>query len=343
MFRGRRHPLCVPLIGDERSLHAGHYRIEQSVKLISGHADGESWLREKTANLLDQMDVNNSTAAMAEIRAFGGLIEAGFDVEPVPETDQTTPDFIVRTGNQAVVVEVTAKHQDHEQDEVQGRIHDAACGKLPVPDGVQYSERRGRGGLIRMTESVHQPGGRPDPSKPNDSVQANLISRVCGIKGKERQIPDDMAAVLVVDFNDFGNPLTPFTLIDQNAPAIRWTDGFTSGALWYAFYGWKDAPVFEGDERVKMGHDGRFRMRGDRKSKLSAVLLVMPQHVVCFEHPGAHFPLAEDTRLAIARFPWFDLKHSVLEWTPGAAERRIELDCGMIKRLDARFEDIRWG
>ena len=343
MFWGKRHPIWMPLFGEEATLHAGHHRLDQSVKLITCRPDGASWLKAKTAKLLDEKDVNNASAVMAEIRAFGGLIEAGFEVEPVPETDETRPDFIVRTGNQAVVVEVAAKHQDHEQDELQAGIHDATRGQGPVPEGVRYSEHRGREHLIRMTESVHQPGGRPDPSKPNDSVQANLISRVCGIKGNERQIPEDMAGLLVVDFNDFGSPLTPFTLIDQNAPAMHWTDGFTSGALWYAFYGWKDAPVFEGDERVKMGHDGRFRMRGERKSKLSAVLLVMPEHVVCFEHPWATFPLAEDTRLAVARFPWFDLNHSVLEWTPGAVERRVELDCAMIKRLDARFDDIRWG
>ena len=332
MFSGHRHPVWVPLFGEGRALHAGHYRLEQSAKLSADHADGVSWLKAKAKTLLDQKDVTNASAAIAEIRAFGGLIEAGFDVEPLPEADETTPDFIAKTEHQAVVVEVAAKLQDHKQDELHGRIHDATHGKGPVPKGVGHSVHRGRGGTIQMFQSVHQPGGSPDPSKPHDSVQANLISRVCGIKGKEHQIPEDMAAVLVVDFNDFGVPLTPFTLIDQTAPVIAGREGFTSGALWYAFFGWKGAPVFGGDERVKMGHDGRFRMCGDRKSRLSAALLVMPRQVVCFEHPTATFPLAEDTRLRIARFPWFDLKHSVLEWTPSAAERRVDLDVEMIAR-----------
>ena len=280
---------------------------------------------------------------MAEIRTFGGLSEAGFDVQPVPETDETTPDFIAKTAHQSVAVEVAAKLQDHRQDDLQGSIHDAMRGDGPVPEGVGHSVHRRHGSSIQMFVSAHQPGGSPDPSKPHDSVQANLISRVCGIKGKENQIPDNMAAVLVVDFNDFGGPLAPFVLIDQTAPAIAGSNGFTSGALWYAFFGWKGAPVFGGYDRVKMGHDGRFRMCGDRKSRLSAALLVMPEHVVCFEHPMAAFPLAEDTRLRIARFPRFDLKHSALEWTPGAVERRVDLDVGMIARLDARFDDIRWG
>ena len=343
MFWGQRHPTWVPLFGEETSLDAGHYRLEQSVRLIAGRPDGEAWLKAKTGELLDEKDVNNASAAMAEIRAYGGLIEAGFDVEPVPEADETTPDFIARTGNQAVAVEVAAKHQDHQQDELQRRIHEAMRGRGSLPEGVQYSERRRRGDVIRMAESVGQPGGSPDPAKPHDSVQANVIQRVCGIKGKERQIPDDMAAVLVVDFNDFGRPLIPFTMIDQTAPAMRWTDGFTSGALWYAFYGWKGAPVFEGDERVKMGHDGRFRMAGEKKSKLSAALLVMPEHVVCFEQPAVAFRLEEDTRLGITRFPWFDQHHSIMEWTRGDVGRQVELHRGMIGRLEARFDDIRWG
>ncbi len=343
MYWGRRHPIWVPLFGEGESLHAGYRRLDQSVKLISLRPDGASWLTTKIPKLLDEKEVNNASAAMAEIRTFGGLIAAGFEVDPVLETDDTTPDFKVSTGNQTVVVEVAAKHQDREQDKLQAGIYDATRGLAPVPQGVEYSQHRVGERLIRMTVSVHQPAGRPDPLKPGDSVQANLISRVCAIKGEEHQFPADMAGLLVVDFNDFGGPLTPLTLGDQSAPAMRWTDGFTSGALWYAFYGWKGAPVFEGDERVKMGHDGRFRMRGERQSRLSAVLLVMPKHVVCFEHPWAAFRLAEDTRLALARYPWFDLSRSVLEWTPGDVERRVELDRAMIKRLDARFDDIRRG
>ena len=101
--------------------------------------------------------------------------------------------------------------------------------------------------------------------------------------------------------------------------------------------------VFEGNRRVRMEHDGRFQMGGEKSSKLSAVLIVLPEHVVCFENPGAAFPLAEGTRLCLVRFPWFDLKHSVLEWQMGDVERQLELDRQMITRLDARFDDIRWG
>ena len=343
MFFGRRHPIWVPLFGEEVSLHAGHCRLERSVGLIANREDGAQWLAGKTAKLLDEEDVNNASAAMAEIRAFGGLIEAGFDVRPIAETEEPTPDFVATARDQAVAVEVAAKHQDREQDSLQGRIHDAAHGTGPVPEGVEHSVHHDRHGSFEFFVSVQQPGGKPDPAKPDDSVQANLVSRVCAIKGDERQIPDDMAAVLVVDFIDFGVPLAPFTLIDQTAPVIRGAMGFTSGALWHAFYGWKGAPLFECDRCVRMGHDGRFRLEGKRKSKLSAVLVVLPEHVVCFENPTAAFPLAENTRLRICRFPRFNLTRSVLEWRQGDVKKQLDLHSRMIARLEANFSLIRWG
>ena len=280
---------------------------------------------------------------MAEIRVFGGLIEAGFQVRPIAETEEPTPDFVVTIGGQTVAFEVAAKHQDREQDLLQGRIHDAVSGTGPVPEGVEHSAHHGHGGSVEFFVSVHQPGGKPDPAKPNDSVQANLVSRVCGVKGDERQIPDDMAAVLVVDFIDFGGPLAPFTLIEQMAPIIRGAMGFTSGALWHAFYGWRGAPLFECDRYVRMGHDGRFRLGGGHKSKLSAVLVVLPEHVVCFENPTAAFPLAEDTRLRICRFPQFNLTRSVLEWRQGDVQTQLDLHSHMIARLEANFSLIKWG
>ena len=343
MFSGRRHPIWVPLFGEDQSLRDGHHRLEQSVRVIVARQDGKAWLARKKPKLLDQDDVSNASSAMAEIRAFGALTQAGFHVTPVVETDEPTPDFLAAAGDQVVACEVATKLQAREQDDLQERIHDAALGKGPVPEGVGHNVYHGEHATITMFESVHQPFGRPNPARANDSVQTNTISRVCRIKDDERQLPPDMAAVLVIDFHDTGGSLMPRTLIHQTAPMIAGRVGFTSGALWYAFYGWNGAPVFEGDELFQMGHDGRFWPGRDPKSNLSAALLVMPGDVVCFENQAAAFPLTENTRLQIARFPRFDLGRSVLEWERGDVRREIELRRHMIARLEARFQDIRWG
>lgn len=106
-------------------------------------------------------------------------------------------------------------------------------------------------------------------------------------------------------------------------------DGLTSGALWYAFYGWKDAPIFEEDfplrERVvPMGHDGRFRLQGP-KSKLSGAILALADGLVLFENPWANHPLPDRARRLAERLPSFDLGRSIGNWSPGDAEELAEL------------------
>ena len=76
-------------------------------------------------------------------------------------------------------------------------------GSGDLPDGVEPHIDHGELVNIKMDVSPHQPGGAPDREKPNDSVQTNFISKVCGIKGLVSQILSDRPAVLIVDFNDF--------------------------------------------------------------------------------------------------------------------------------------------
>ncbi len=174
MFSGRRHPVWVPLVGEQQSLHAGHYQLEEAVVRIEMAVGGKKWLESKKPMLLDQEDVNNASAAMAEIRTFGGLLEAGFEVNPVPEKKhESTPDFFGTAGSQRVAFEVAAKLQDHARDELECQIYDASRGNGPLPEGVSRSVHRGNRRSITFIESVSQPFGSPNPKKPNDSVQTN--------------------------------------------------------------------------------------------------------------------------------------------------------------------------
>lgn len=342
-FFGRRHPTWTPLFGDLPSLRAPHYRLNQSIPLISETSEGSQWLRAKVRHLLDDKDIHNATAAMAEIRAYGGLLEAGFDVNPVQVTDAPTPEFHATLDGQALVVEVAAKHQDGQQDELEQGIHDAIKGDGPFPEGVEHRRYRGKNATIDMVISVHQPGGAPDPNKPDDTVQTSLISKVSSIKANEAQLPDDLPSILIVDFGDFG--YAPFEgLVEQASPIIRGHNGFTSGAIWNAMYGWCGAPVFE-EQRgtlARMRHDGRFGDSRDPKSKLSGVLFVLPEDVVLLENPRANHRLPGDVRLSLCTYPWFDIGRSVLDWENGDAERQLQLQRKMIATLEAGFETLRW-
>lgn len=343
MFHGRRHPTWRPLFGEQSSLRVAEYRLNQSVALMANLPAAREWLRSKTHNLLDCEDITNASAAMAEIRAYGGLLDAGFDVEPIRVAGKPTPEFLAKHNEHTLVVEVASKHQGDAQNELDEQIHNAIHNDGPLPEGVEHHRFQGANTNIETFISVHHPGGAPDPDDPNDSVQTNVISKVCSIKQSEKQIEGDLAALLIADFSAFEEPGFE-GLLKHASPIIRGHNGFTSGALWYAMYGWTNAPVFEELNELlpRMQHEGRFSQLRQPKSKLSGVLFVLPEAAVLLENPAPVHRLDPETRLALCTYPWFDIAHSVLDWEPGTAQCVIDLQRKMIDRFDASFESLRF-
>jgi hypothetical protein len=338
LYMGMRHPTWFPLYYEKQ--RAIDYLVHSAVRNICQESHGQSWLRDLTSRLLDQEDINNASSALAEIRAYGGLLEAGFAVTPIPRHDDATPDFYIDAGDGQVTVEVFAKHQDKEQDDILNAVH---SGSGILPDSVEHNVRTS--GNVSIATSIVEltPAGRPNPAKPQDSIQANMISRVCAIKQNEKQIPEDYAALLVMDFTHFGGPIgAEFLKAGQTAPIESGHRGITCGSIWYAMYGWKNAPVFEeGSHKViRMGHDGRFRLSGNKKSKLTAILVVLADSAVLLENPWAIHRLPDRARLALCRFPWFDLSRSIADWHLGDAEKHIAISYSMIEAIDQNYLDI---
>ncbi|PRX34224.1 hypothetical protein B0G75_102253 [Paraburkholderia sp. BL18I3N2] len=282
---GYRHPTWFAL----RNSRAVDALVHLAVPTIAREAGGEAWLRDLAPRLNDFEDDRNASSSLAEIRAYGGLLEAGFQVKPVPRKNTATPDFTVDAGDGPVTVEVFSKHQDEDQDDLM------AAANTPDgehPHGIERSTRTEGDRAVRTAMTELTPAGRPDTTKPGDSVQANVISRVCSVKSDETQVNAERPCVLVADFTHFGAPpVAQFLSAHQTSPLIRGHQGLCSGGMWYGVYGWKGAPVFE--ELLvtpkRMGHDGRFRLAGKKKSRLSAVLFVFVFHedVVLLENPWA--------------------------------------------------------
>lgn len=313
-----RFPTWCPIFHSE--LRAVDYLSNKAVADISGKGD-DAWLRKLTPRLCQMDDPEEASAALAELRAYGAFIEAGYEITPIPVNGASTPDFEVDAGDGPVIVEVFAKHQDKSESQLWGDIQ---VGK--TPPGVERSTYETEVGVIRTTISEQHPGGTPDPTRPNDSVQANVIQRICGAKGSEKQFPADKPSLLWIDLRSFG-AWPEAVKLEQCTPLVSGHQGLTSGALWYAFYGWKGAPIFEEDfplhERVvKMGHGGRFQ--GEKKSKLSGAILALPEGIVLFEHPRANHPLPSQARRYAERLPLFNLGHSICNWSPGDAEALTE-------------------
>jgi hypothetical protein len=279
-----RFPTWYPIFNSEP--RPVDYLSNQAVAAISDKGD-DDWLRSLVPRLRQMDDPEEAAASLAELRAYGAFLEAGFEVKPIPVKDESTPDFEVDAGDGPVTVEVFAKHQDNSEDQL---WEDIQAGK--TPEGVERKAYKAKGSDIEMTIWEQRPGGSPDRGKLDDSVQANVISRICGAKGDEKQFPADKPSPLWIDLRSFG-AWPGVVKLEQCTPLMSGHHGLTSGALWYAFYGWKGAPLFEEDfplhERVvKMGHDGRFRLRGKKRSKLSGAILALTEGLIC------RFPLRFD-------------------------------------------------
>ena len=83
-----------------------------------------------------------------------------------------------------------------------------------------------------------------------------------------------------------------------------------------------------------MGHDGRFRFAGKKKSKLSGAIVVLSDGLVLLENPWATPPLPDRVRQLSERLPWFDLGRSVCNWSPGDTLVLVELGRRQIEAMD---------
>jgi hypothetical protein len=335
-WMGDRHPTWFPLYHE--TPRAIDFLVNRAVAIISRQNGGDDWLRGKTPRLLDLAEYNNAASTLAEIRAYGGLLAAGFEVSPIAESaDVATPEFSIDAGDGPTTVEVFSKHQDEKQDELVDAAHSF---DRPLPPDVRRNTRPIGDKLLTTTTVVIAPGGIPDPKKSNDSVTANFISRVCSIKQDERQISADRPALLIADFANFGGPVTSqFTTPVQTAPIVSGHTAINSGAIWYAMYGWKNAPIFqESSRKVRMGHDGRFRIKGAKQSRLSGLLAVFAKGAVLLENPWALHRLPEKARLRFLNYPWFDLTRTVADWQMGDADQQVAVSRRMIETLDLNIK-----
>ena len=340
-FFGGRHPTWYPLFDPERT--ATDWCLDQAVASVARESGGREWLKSQLLGLLDMQDPWNASSAMAEIRVYGALVECEFNVRPVQSGEVPTPDFAIQAGGHSTVVEVAARHEARKASEFRRAIADSLrAGGVRLPLGAErHVWRTESGRTVEVIQSSHHPGGSPDPSKPLDGVQANLISRVCGVKGGARQLRCGMGGILVIDMTTFGERGEGDMLLsDQVSPMLSCRAGVISGAIWYAMYGWKGAPVFEAGSVVPMQHEGRFRQ--DDGSRLSAVLVVLGESATLLENPWAANRLDDEVRLGLLRYPWFDLRHSICDWRSGDAKRQVEIQEGVIRVCDERRDDMWW-
>lgn len=303
-------------------------------------AEGMPWLTSTLKRVAQTSDFEEAVASIAEICCYGAMLEAGFDIRPIPTVKNApTPDFEFDLDGSLGIVEVTAKLEHDEQVKLARKIADGES-----LDEVERSDFEIQGGRVDFTVSVSHPFGAPNAEKIGDTTQTNAISRICQIKAKETQFADGKPSLLWIDFRDLGRWPGVFKE-EQSSPLISGHRGaLCSGAIWYAFYGWKGAPVFDdhaggGYKITPMAHEGRFSVQAAKTSRYSAAILCLEEATILLENPRAPTPLSKAQRGALTRLPWFNIHYSVAEWEKGDVDRSHALARSMIEAIRADRED----
>ncbi len=331
-FGARPHPYSTLLGNLTNPSQAARNTSRAAAAVSRGH---KAWLDAIKARIKDETDAANAASALAELRAFGALLEGGFNVTPLVPGDQPSPEFEVDAGDGTkIIVEVHAKQFDKA---TQRTLNEASAVLEKTVEETLSARRESGENQPFITTSVTEvtPFGEPNPDKPGDTITANAISRLCAIKQREHQFSADRQNILWLDLQDdysWNLALEP----EAALPVGSWNGIFYSGALWYAHYGWKGAPIFEntsetlgGQKSTPMGHDGRFRL----SNRVSGVIVSFPQAVILLEAFDPRHPLTPEARLRIMNLPWAKAELSVCNWSEGVASGTVEAQRAAIEAL----------
>ncbi len=321
------HPLAVLLTGDSPGTQRIAANTERALHYVRRR--DEEWLRHLTKRLLQTEPLTEPASGLAELRAYGALLEAGFDVSTFPSnTSGARPDFRLSINGDEMHVEVQAKQHDEamaEEIETFHRVtYEQSVAKAASVPGPSVA--------INMIDV--RPFGRPRPGRAYDSTRTNAISKVSQIKDDERQFTEGIPALLWLDFQDAQN-LGMALICEDLSPVMSWRGFVNSGVLWHALYGWKGAPVFErhcllipfaGRSVMPMQHEGRFR----RSTKLSAVLISFPSATMLAESFRATAPISDAFRRHFPGLPWAHISSSIINWIPNQVKETISTQARMI-------------
>jgi hypothetical protein len=248
---------------------------------------------------------------------------------PAVPGKRVSPEFEVDAGDGAVIVEVHSRQLDPAQAQaiVDHRRKHRAQHRIAVEEAKQAGEQ----GVITSAAIGVIPLGAPDPKKAGDSVLTNAISRICSIKGKDKQIDSAKPFVLRFDLQDtlvWGSSIPE----QQLAPIYSEMrgEGVGTGALWFALYGRKGDPMIEmrslDYSQTEMLHEGRFAL----SPRVSAVVYSLPRATVLMETPSPILPLTALFRASLLEAPFFRLELSLCEWTPGLVKSQVKTAHNMV-------------
>lgn len=313
--KDRSHPTKALFCSDNSRLYP-YSNTEYSLRQILNN--DKPWIESLAEKLSDTDDYSTTSAALGEIRAYGYLIGANFNVVPIP-TSQTdnTPDFIIKNSDgEEIEIEVNSKQYAEDESLQLEQFHSRIS-------NAQNSNT--------MDEHVITPFGKP---RRGENVTENVISKLTAIKQNERQFSPDRPSILWLDLQD---ELWNLGLnVDSTQPIRTWREEFYSGEFWYAFYGRKELAIFQQssvEPRIKqntiMRHEGRYRY----ESKIDATIISLPKHTIILENPFSKNILPNwfwESAVFINRF---NFENSWTNWPENKLLERLNTEESRIKEL----------
>ncbi|MCD2338310.1 hypothetical protein [Bacillus cereus] len=281
------------------------------------NSSDKQWLSSLKSRMMEIKDYSTSSAALGELRAYGYLLEAGVKVKPVPcQRGIGTPEFECSFNGNQFIVEVHSKQMNNEETRA-------------------YQEFKKEEATAPFRMHTITPFGKPDANKPGDTVCLNAISKICATKQRGHQLSEEIPSIIWLDYQD---EVWDMLLTRENLHPLRSFRGeFVSGEIWYAFYGWKGAPVFEShglEEKIGqppeiMQHDGRFRM----SQELSSVIISLPRITSILENPWANKILPDVLWEPLSMLKWFSVTDSYTHKFTWNLKDKIDHECKSLVNL----------
>ncbi|HKO98132.1 MAG TPA: hypothetical protein VJU86_14135 [Pyrinomonadaceae bacterium] len=302
--KDRRHPWRRLFFPNEEDT-AFIDNTSQALGLIFERDKG--WIERKKRQLRSVESFEAASSLLGEIRAYGSLLSVGLETRSGKVGSKSEPDFLVENH---VFVEVHTKQSE--------------------PNEACALDRFNQGSKLTTSDSTgihaNSPFGAPNR---DDSVTRIAIQKLAQIKQKEEEVKNQFSAlnpsILWLDFQDE----TWNGIIDASfaKPLTVWNEEYYSGPLWYAFYGWTGAPVFQGETKLqrprrtvtRMEHDGRFR----RGTKIDAVVASLPRDTIILENPSSQQPIQSWIGDKLGSLPNFNSDYSFVDWPNGNLSARV--------------------
>lgn len=289
----------------------------------------EKWLMSLKPRLLNVKDYSTPSGALGEIRAFGYLLRTGVSVNPVGKAGS---DFLLSEGEEKAFVEVHSRQSNPDE----AKALEDFYHKILI--NIDSHAKANQGSYFLQHGTV--PLGRPKICETKggetrrETITENAISKLASIKATEHQMSPDETSILWLDFQD--EIWDSLDTRDRVLPLRTHNNAFQSGELWYAFYGWKDAPIYEEFRLdmllgpvVNMGHDGRFR----QDTKLDAVIISFSGDTIILENPYSQKPIKPWLWKWLVLLPRFNFEMSYTNWPAANLRQRIELEEEKLKKL----------